>query len=179
MPEYDYTLTDHERDVIYTITRTLVSAGNIGLVLEKLTPDQSNAIHTLAAKMASIVDPVGPPAWQLPKFTDQDREAIVSSLMDELADESLKDRAHAALETMPLVEVIGYVFPDDNEDLARMLDVMLTEDDGHINGEFLRLHNDDGDDYDTMLDFAKRMGLITDDENAVTDLGREFRDLWS
>lgn len=173
MPEYSYTLTDHERDVILTITHTLVSAGNIGLVLEKLTPEQSTAIHMLADKMASIVDPVGPPAWQLPIFTDQDREVIVSSVMDELADESIKDRAHDALETISYIETIGYAFAGDLDDLVRVLDIMLTDDDGHVNGEFLRLHDEDNV-YSPVLDFAKRFKLISDDENGVTELGRNF-----
>lgn len=117
------------------------------------------------------------PAWQHPMFTEQDREAIISSMMDELADESLKHRAHDALEHMSLAETIGYVFPDDLEALVEMLQrIDNGGDEEYITGEFLRLHNDE-DDYDTMLDFCVRMKLLNEAEDTLTDLGREFMGL--
>lgn len=117
------------------------------------------------------------PAWYHPMFTEQDREAIISSMMDELADESLRDRAHDALRDLPLAEVIGYVFPDDLEALVEMLQrIDNGGDEEYITGEFLRNHNDE-DDYDTMLDFCVRMNLLNADEDTLTDLGREFMGL--
>lgn len=136
------------------------------------------AVEELAREILDIKAPAAEEphvaAWQLPMFTDQDREAIVASMMDEVADESVKDRAHDALEHLSLAETIAYVFPDDLEPLVEMLQrIDNKSDEEHITGEFLREHND-GDDYDTMLDFAVRMSLLNDDETELTDLGREF-----
>lgn len=111
------------------------------------------------------------PAWQLPMFTDQDREAIFSSVMDMLSDESIKSRAHDYLDNAPLVEVIGHVLVDDTEELVSMLQSIENED--YVNGEFLRAHDED-DEYGSLIDFAVRMDLLTDDEETVTDLGRQF-----
>lgn len=138
---------------------------------------EQQAVQEFAREVLGIKEPTEEPhvpAWQLPMFTDQDREAIVASMMDEVADESVKDRAHDALEHLSLAETIAYVFPDDLEPLVEMLQrIDNKSDEEHITGEFLREH-DDGDDYDTMLDFAVRMSLLNDDETELTDLGREF-----
>ena len=118
------------------------------------------------------------PAWQHSMFTEQDRETIISLMMDELANESLRHRAHGALEPMSLAETIGYAFPDDLEALADMLQrIDNGGDEEYITGEFLRNHNDDEDDYDTMIDFCVRMNLLNAEEDTLTDLGREFINL--
>lgn len=140
--------------------------------------EKDDLVNSIRVKLKIIDGTISIPCWQLPMFTDKDREAIVASVIDELADESIKDRAHDFLETLSLVETIGYVFDDDNEDLARMLDVMTTQDDGHITGQFLRENGEDEDDYPSMLDFAVRMGLLNKEETEVTKLGLEFKDRW-
>lgn len=132
---------------------------------------ESAVIYFLQDNLARGPGDIPVPAWQLPMFSDEDREAIVSSMMDELADESLKDRAHDALEHLSLVETIGYVFPDNTEELVSMLQSIEKED--YVNGEFLRTHDEDYE-YSALLDFAVRMGLLTKDEETVTDLGRQF-----
>jgi AcrR family transcriptional regulator len=130
---------------------------------------------TLMAPQLKFPEPTAPIRLANdPRFTDQDREAMWDYFLDEANDMSHKDMAEILMEGADLIELIGAVFPKDVEDVARMLEIMTTEDDGHINGEFLRAHDDDGDDYASMLDFAKRMKLISDDEETVTDLGREF-----
>lgn len=130
-------------------------------------------LQALASIDQFLIDNTEPtvPAWQLPMFTDQDREAIVTAMMDELSDASVKDLAHDALEHLSLVETIGYVFPDDTEELVSMLQSIENED--YVNGEFLRAHDED-DEYGSLIDFAVRMGLLTQDEESVTDLGRQF-----
>lgn len=112
--------------------------------------------------------------WELPMFSEEDKERIVSSMMDEVADESTKDRAHERLEQIDLVETIGYALPGnyDMEFFVEMIQGIDRED--YITGEFLRNHDDDGDDYAGQLEFAKRMGLIDEAEETVTDRGREF-----
>lgn len=113
------------------------------------------------------------PAWQLPLFTDEDRETIVQLVMDEIGDASIKDLAHQHLEDEDLIECIGYAYPfEDPEHLATMLQSIIDED--YVNGEFLRFHDDDGDNLTGQVEFAKRMGLIDEAEEAVTERGREF-----
>lgn len=114
------------------------------------------------------------PFYLLPMFTDQDRNALISHLMDELCDENLKDRATRHAEGLTLVETIARVFPNDAEALAEMLQ-RIQNGDGelHIDGEFLREH-DDGDGYDTMLNYAVRVGLLNKEETLLTDTGKAF-----
>lgn len=113
------------------------------------------------------------PAWQLPLFTDEDRETIVQMVMDEIGDASIKDLAHQHLEDEDLIECIGYAYPfEDPEHLATMLQSIIDED--YVNGEFLRFHDDDGDNLTGQVEFAKRMGLIDEAEEVVTERGLEF-----
>lgn len=116
------------------------------------------------------------PNWRLPMFTEEDQELIVTRVMEEIADCSVKDLAHSQLEGEDLVECIGYALPAayEAEHMASMLQHLANEEDTYVSGEFLREHDDDGDDYAGQLDFAKRMGLINDDETELTERGVEF-----
>ncbi len=119
------------------------------------------------------------PCWQLPMFTDKDREAMVSTWRDKLLDEDPRDWARAELEGLDLIDTIASIFPDDEEalvDVLRYLDPQ--QEDSFVSGEFLR-ENDDDDDYPSLLDFAKRMGLIDEQETEITDRGREFMERFS
>lgn len=134
------------------------------------------AVMRMAQEIVDTKDDVEEvaPFYLLPMFTDQDREAIMSSLMDELRDEDLRDRATHHAAGLSLVETIAHVFPDDVGALAEMLQRIQNGDDElHIDGEFLREHND-GDDYDTMLDYAVRVGLLNGEETLLTDTGKAF-----
>lgn len=150
---------------------SLLCAYITGLGNDGHIPHDRYLVDFLQDNLARGPGDIPVPAWQLPIFTDEDREAIVSSIMDELADESLKDRAHDALDHLSLVETIGYVFPDNTDELVSMLESIEKED--YVNGEFLRAHDEDYE-YSALLDFAVRMGLLTKDEETVTDLGRQF-----
>lgn len=116
------------------------------------------------------------PNWRLPMFTEEDQERIVTLVMEEIADCSVKDLAHDQLEGEDLIECIGYALPDpyEAEHFAAMLQHLANEEEDYVNGEFLRLHDDDGDDYAGQLDYAKRMGLIDDGETKLTERGVEF-----
>lgn len=64
---------------------------------------------------------------------------------------------------------------DDTENVWEHLQRIHSEsDEAYITGEFLRLHDDDGDDYAGMLDWCKRFNLINETEDGLTDLGIEF-----
>lgn len=117
------------------------------------------------------------PPWRLPMFTETDRTLILQQVMDEVADSSFKDLAKRQLdEDEDLVSTIGYAVPPpfDVEEICRMLSHIGNTEEAYLCGAFLRDHDDDGDDYAGQLDWAKRMGLINEDETAVTDRGREF-----
>lgn len=116
------------------------------------------------------------PCWQLPMFTETDRTIILQAVMDEVSDCSIKDLAKDQLDDEDLVSTIAYAIPSpfDAEEIARMLAHIGNTEEAYLSGAFLRDHDDDGDDYAGQLDWAKRMGLINEDETDVTDRGQEF-----
>lgn len=118
------------------------------------------------------------PSWRTDPFTEQDRQVMRETSMAEVSDASMKDLAEQCLDNESLIGCIGYACRGDPQDLSRMLlniDMTLEY---PVDGEFLRSHDDDGEDYAGMLDFAKRMGLIDEEEKTVTPLGVEFREYW-
>lgn len=128
--------------------------------------------------MSTVTEPVAThnAAVNDPRFTEQDRQNIFESLLDEAGDMSRKDMAEILMDGTDLVDCVAYALPNDIdlEAIVEMLERIRADDDeAHITGEFLREH-DDGDGYAMMLDFAKRMKLISDDEDELTDLGIEF-----
>lgn len=121
------------------------------------------------------------PYWRLPMFTPEDQNLIVTRVMEEISDCSMKDLAHNHLEDEDLINCIGYAMPSPYEvnimaELLQHMEHGGCEDPDHqcASGDFLRAHDDDGDDYAGQLDFAKRMGLINEEETELTDRGREF-----
>lgn len=111
-----------------------------------------------------------------PRFTDEDKSRIIECIMDEIRD-CLKDSAIEQAEKEPLIELISYA-DGDPELTANVLQSMSLTDGPKVNGEFLRVHDDDDENYAETLDFAKRMKLITEDEETVTELGTEYMGRW-
>lgn len=110
--------------------------------------------------------------WRSAIFTDEEKNQMVIMMEEEIRD-SLKHFAQDTLDGEDEVSIIGYA-ADDPEALAEMLQrIRNNGDEEHINGEFLRLH-DDEDGYPAMLDFATRTGLLGEDEETVTERGVEF-----
>lgn len=110
--------------------------------------------------------------WRSAIFTDEEKNQMVIMMEEEIRD-SLKHFAQDTLDGEDEVSIIGYA-ADDCEALAEMLQRIDNKgDEEYITGEFLREH-DDGDGYPAMLDFATRTGLLGEDEETVTDRGREF-----
>lgn len=130
----------------------------------------------VADRLEKLPGEVTVPYWQLPMFTDEDRELIVERVMDEVGDTSIKDLAHEQLDNEDLIETISYACGDP-EEMAQILDSLGTQDD-QVSGEFMRIHDEDGE-LAIYLDFAKRMGLINEGETEVTERGEEFRSRWS
>lgn len=134
---------------------------------------------TVDKLMAMFNDRIPEPVNHLdnPIFTNADRNTIVQVVMEEIQD-CVKDLAHQQIADEPLVELIGYACEDSCE-MASMLSKFIgTVDVEPVDGEFLRLHDDD-DNYAGQLEWAKRMKLLNACEDDVTDLGREFISRWS
>lgn len=114
-----------------------------------------------------------------PRFTEADQQLMFEGALEEGGDLSVKEVAQLVMDTWDLTSCIAACTVIDGEhrceELAQILqrlDQPAGED--YVNGEFLRLHDDDGDNYAGLLDFAKRMKLITEDENDCTELGKEY-----
>lgn len=121
--------------------------------------------------------PIAP--WRSPLFTDKERSSMLELTMEDIRG-SLKHYAEGILDDAELVEVIGYACPDTEayglQEFVEMLCHLGSQEpeSAYIDGDFLRNHDDDGDDYAGQLDFAKRMGLIDETETKLTDRGIEF-----
>jgi hypothetical protein len=108
-----------------------------------------------------------PTPWEDPRFTAEDKDVIIQMLMEEVGD-CIKDIAFEQAEGEPMVELVSYVC--DNVD--ELVDILKKV--GEVGGEFLQVHDDDGE-YAEQLNFAVRMKLIINtDEVYITELGKEF-----
>lgn len=119
-----------------------------------------------------------------PRFTEQDREYIWHTALDEACDMSTKDVAEILLDGYELVDcVVELLDEDDREELASLLERVMSNDDEYCTVAYMREHEDDLKsqgvphehiDINRLFDFAKRMKLTNEDETEVTELGREF-----
>lgn len=113
-----------------------------------------------------------------PRFNEIDQQSMWEGALEEAGDLSTKDIAQLVMDSWDLVSCIAACTVIDGEHSCEPLAEMLQRIDNkgeeeYITGEFLREH-DDGDGYPALLDFAKRMGLIDEAEENITDLGREY-----
>lgn len=140
---------------------------------------EQQAVQAFAQEiMSTVIDPVAVhnAAVNDPRFTEQDKQAIFEYFLQEAGDMSIKDMASILMDGADLVDCVTGACPVefDPEDVARMLEHIGNSEEDYINGEFLRDHDDDGDNYAGMLDWSKCMKLVDDGENELTELGREF-----
>lgn len=136
---------------------------------------EQQAVQEFAREIIStVIDPV--PCHD-PRFNEQDLQSMWEGALEEAGDLSTKEIAELVMDSWDLVSCIAACTVIDGnhvcEPLAEMLQHLANEGEDYVNGEFLRLH-DDGDGYPALLDFAKRMGLIDEAEENITDLGREY-----
>lgn len=115
------------------------------------------------------------------RFTELDKQNMWEGALDEGSDLDRKEIAELVLDSWDIVSCIAActVIRGEHkcEELAHVLQHLSGKlETGHVNGEFLRAHDDDGDGYAELLDFAKRMGLIDETENELTDIGTEYMD---
>lgn len=113
-----------------------------------------------------------------PRFNEQDLQSMWEGALEEGSDLGRKKIAELVMDSWDLVSCIAACTVIDGEHSCEPLAKMLQRidnkgDEEYITGEFLREH-DDGDGYPSLLDFAKRMGLIDEAEENITDLGREY-----
>lgn len=113
-----------------------------------------------------------------PRFSEQDQQQMFEGALEEGSDLGRKEIAQLVLDSWDLVSCIAACSVINGEHTCEPLAEMLQridnqEDEAYITGQFFREH-DDEDGYPAMLDFAKRMGLINEDETTITDLGREY-----
>ena len=113
-----------------------------------------------------------------PRFNAQDQQSMFEGALEEGSDLGRKDIAQLVMASWDMVSCIAACTVIDGEHSCEPLAEMLQRidnkgDEEYITGEFLREH-DDGDGYPALLDFAKRMGLIDEAEENITDLGREY-----
>jgi len=111
--------------------------------------------------------------WLSPPFTDEDRSRMIQDVMSEIQD-TLKGVAEHMLDGYEFLELVGYASPYDVDELVRMLQHLDNTEELYVTGEFLRESGEDEDDLPGQLDFAKRMGLINEEETELTELGKEF-----
>lgn len=163
-----YSLTDEQGELIHKITRCLACAGDLTELLGTMTQAESDLIH----RIMDATQPHGPLAWDDPRFTEEDRNLMVICVEEEIRD-CTKDLAFEQLAGEDLVDLIAYADPDP-DGTAQTIEHLGNPEETYVNGEFLRGLPDDGDDYPNRLDYAKRMGLINDDETELTPLGREY-----
>jgi hypothetical protein len=114
-----------------------------------------------------------------PRFNEQDQQLMFEGALEEGSDLGRKEIAQLVMDSWDLTSCIAACTIINGEhrceELAQILqrlDQPAGED--YVNGEFLRMHDDDGDDYGLILDFAKRMGLINEEETECTELGKEY-----
>ena len=113
-----------------------------------------------------------------PRFNEQDLQSMWEGALEEGSNLGRKEIAELVMDSWDLVSCIAACTVIDGEHSCEPLAEMLQRidnkgDEEYITGEFLREH-DDGDGYPALLDFAKRMGLIDEAEENITDLGREY-----
>jgi len=114
-----------------------------------------------------------------PRFTEQDLQQMWEGALEEGNDLGRKEIAELVMDGWDLTSCIAACTVINGEhrcdELAQILQrIDRRDEEDYITGEFLRLHDDDGDDYGLILDFAKRMGLINEDETEATELGKEY-----
>jgi len=158
---------DRQRSILLTALQGLdLQAPQLGIDRGEIT--------TLLKLFAS---PIVMPRYD-PRFTEQDQQSMFEAALDEGSDLSRKEIAQLVMDSWDLCSCVAActIIAGEHscEDLARMLQHFANEEETYVNGEFLRLNDDDGDNYAALLDFAKRMKLINDDETELTELGREY-----
>lgn len=118
------------------------------------------------------------PHWtHLEMFSPDDREMVRGSLSDIIMDEvDVAAEINNRMDKLSIIEAITLVYPDDVQQLVEMLDSIRGDPDEHssVSGAFLRVHAEDEDNIEELLSFACRMNLLNDDEDELTDLGRQF-----
>lgn len=139
-----------------------------------LPPDWNDKLmDQVTSELAVLPGDRSGPLWLTdPRFTKEDQDRIIQTVMEEISDAGVKDLAHSQLEQEPLIEVISYA-DTDAEDTCRVLfnwnnEVELQELAANMGAA--------GVNMDDHVDFAMRMGLL--DDNGVTDLGREYMERW-
>lgn len=106
------------------------------------------------------------PPWRT--FTEDEQDTMAIIKIEEIH-ECAKDLAHEELDTFDLVDCIDLI-DDDSGDTCRMLQEI--EKDSNW-AEMARTHDEDNE-YSRVLDFCKRLELITADELRITDLGKQY-----
>lgn len=161
------TVTDRQRSILLTALQGLdLHAIQLGIEREEIT--------TLLKLFA---EPDVMPRYD-PRFTEQDQQQMWEGALEEAVDLSTKEIAQLVMDGWDLCSCVAACSVIDGhhicEDLARMLDHLRNPEETYVNGEFLRLNDNDGDNYAGLLDFAKRMKLINDEETELTELGVEY-----
>lgn len=110
--------------------------------------------------------------WEHLLTAEERQEAL--SLMEEEIRGSLSDIALEKLMQGDVIELLSYACPDPSGYADTLQRIHSESDEAYITGEFLRLHDDDGDDYAGMLDWCKRFNLINEAEDELTEHGVEF-----
>lgn len=107
------------------------------------------------------------PWFKLPLY-HHERDQAINMASEEVSD-SARDIAVDMLAGEDAASVIMYADPDATE-TCRVLTMVKT---GEVTVEFLELHDEDGSEgYKNLIEFAKRMRLIENDQ--VSELGREY-----
>ena len=144
--------------------------------------DQGELSHTWSERLGEFVASQlerGPtlPTIADERFTHADRIKIKREAERQVFDCQL-EIAQDLIGESDMLTLISWASKDP-ELLANILMSMRIELGPKVNGDFLRAHDDDGDEYALHLDFAKRMGLIDEAEENVTPLGVEFMQRYS
>lgn len=169
MPSKCYTLTEELRAELHSILEEVYEG------CQNITEPEIPIETLLKLFKDPIIEDVLVP-YQLPMFTDEDRQLMFNMVLAEAADISIRDMAELLMDDLSLISCIGYALPPqyDVEDLARMLQHLDNPEEDYLNGEFLRENDNDGDGYAELLDYSKRMGLIDENETELTERGKEF-----
>lgn len=168
MANKSYQLSDAQRIIIHDALNHVISKG---LFRPGYAPEFAEVFAMFQTEHAEPAL-----AWNDPRFTKADRDLMLICVEEEISG-STRDLAVEQLENEPLIECIGYADLDPLE-TANVLRYLAAGNPDYVNGEFLRLNDNDGDDYSARLDYAKRMGLINEEETELTDLGREYLEAW-
>lgn len=170
-PTRSYRLTEAQRSIVMEgLQHVFMNTPNerylmeIGEIVEMFRPE-------------IITDEPNMPRYD-PRFNEQDLQSMWEGALEEGSDLGRKEIAELVMDSWDLVSCIAACTVIDGEHSCEPLAEMLQRidnkgDEEYITGEFLREH-DDGDGYPALLDFAKRMGLIDEAEENITDLGREY-----